>query len=345
MTPLFYRPIILAIVVSFYQFTTPLFPFDRSNPVIYDNDNALDVYTDELVMALASAGEIDLRGMISTTSIAPYNHLCDFNCSETIVRLARITGVTKARRSGFRNAPDPVLGCIGHLVKPDSGEIADTKPCGSWGAWLIVDEARKASVTKPLVVVVGGPLSTVADAYLLDNRIAENVVVSYMGGDRDQQRLTMLDFNSWADGWAAHIVIQKFRVMMFTDLDSPMVPHGRLPELPDTELRQWMIDKPLALYSIDREIDGDALPVVPLMRPDSIESIRRVSFAGSVDLATHGNVHVVPVLKDDPFGASLMVRINARAATDSWWRAMTNPVAWKGRVAVPRQRLGSSGHF
>jgi len=345
MTPLFYRPIIVAIAVSFYQFTTPLFPYDRSNPVIYDNDNALDIYTDELVMALASAGEIDLRGMISTTSIAPYNHLCDFNCSETLVRLARITGVTKARRSGFRNAPDPVLGCIGHLVKPDSGEIADTRPCGSWGAWLIVDEARKASVTKPLVVVVGGPLSTVADAYLLDNRIAENIVISYMGGDRDQQ-LTMQDYNSWSDGWAAHIVVQKFRVMMFTDLDSPTVPHGRLSELPDTELRQWMIDKPLARYSIDREIDGDGLPVVPLMRPESIQFSRRVSFRGSVDFAVDGNVHVVPVLKDDPFGASLMVRIDARTATDEWWRAIKNPVAWwKGRVAVPRQRLGSIGHF
>ena len=64
MTPLFYRPIIVAIVISFYLFTAPLFPYDRTNPVIYDNDNALDVYTDELVMALASAGEIDLRGMI-----------------------------------------------------------------------------------------------------------------------------------------------------------------------------------------------------------------------------------------------------------------------------------------
>ena len=74
----------------------------------------------------------------------------------------------------------------------------------------------------------------------------------------------MQEYNSWTDGWAAHIVIQKFRVMMFSDLDSPMVPHGRLSELPDTELRQWMIDKPLALYSIDSEIDGDALPVIPL---------------------------------------------------------------------------------
>ncbi len=44
-----------------------LIPYSSDNPVIYDNDAHADVYTDELLLALSSAGCIDLRGFITTT--------------------------------------------------------------------------------------------------------------------------------------------------------------------------------------------------------------------------------------------------------------------------------------
>jgi hypothetical protein len=47
--------------------------YETSSPVIYDNDEVVDVYTDEYLMALAALGEIQLKGMIHRL-IAPENH-------------------------------------------------------------------------------------------------------------------------------------------------------------------------------------------------------------------------------------------------------------------------------
>lgn len=47
-------------------------PYDNSNPVIYDNDWTND-YVDWYLMALTSAGEIDYRGIITSSSVSPYN--------------------------------------------------------------------------------------------------------------------------------------------------------------------------------------------------------------------------------------------------------------------------------
>jgi len=82
-----------------------------------------------------------------------------------------------ARRSGLKNIPDPVAGCDKAFVKPDSGKIEDTKVIRSKGSELIVAEAKKASPREPLLVFVGGPLNTVANAYLMDSSIAERMVV------------------------------------------------------------------------------------------------------------------------------------------------------------------------
>src|SRR5687767_8881241 len=50
-----------------------MIPYDRTNPVIYANDDAIDIYTDEYLFALAAAGEIELRGIITSSPVAPHN--------------------------------------------------------------------------------------------------------------------------------------------------------------------------------------------------------------------------------------------------------------------------------
>lgn len=43
-----------------------ILPLQKKCPVICDNDDHRDVYTDEYLMALSSLGEIDLKGIITT---------------------------------------------------------------------------------------------------------------------------------------------------------------------------------------------------------------------------------------------------------------------------------------
>jgi len=142
-------------------------PYDRTCPVIYDNDYAND-YVDWYLMALASAGDIRYRGISTSSSIAPYNrHMPADALDDAIATRTRIVGIGRA--SGLRHIPEPVAGTRGHLVKPASGKIEDTSPMDSPGSRQIVREAQAATPEKPLVVCVGGPLTVVADAYLLDH--------------------------------------------------------------------------------------------------------------------------------------------------------------------------------
>lgn len=44
------------------------FPYNAAHPVVYDNDAHADVYTDELLLALSSAGKIRLKGVHNVQS-------------------------------------------------------------------------------------------------------------------------------------------------------------------------------------------------------------------------------------------------------------------------------------
>ena len=82
---------------------------------------------------------------------------------------------------------------------------------GSDGSRLIVREAHKAGPGNPLVVICGGQLTAVADAYLLDSSIAGKVVVAaLLGSDKD-----MGGFNGKQDPWAAYIVLQRLIYVQF----------------------------------------------------------------------------------------------------------------------------------
>jgi hypothetical protein len=111
--------------------------------VLYDNDGSVDVYTGEYLLALASLGEIELKGMLTSSPIAPYDVYVTAEDYERAVADGEQL-VTAAMASHLANVPVRVRGPIGHLPKPASGQIDDTKPIGAAGSWLIVTEARKA---------------------------------------------------------------------------------------------------------------------------------------------------------------------------------------------------------
>jgi hypothetical protein len=310
-------------------------PYGLSNPVVYDNDEAVDQYTDEYLLSLASLGQIQLKGMITSSSIEPYNFYVPVKDYERMVA-DREQLVANAKANGYANIPIVLRGPMGNLEKPASGKIEDTKPIGAAGSWLIVNEARKASPEKPLVVVAGAPLTAEADAYLLDPSIADKMVVAWLGGTvRD-----MCDYNGWADPWAAYIVLQKLRLVQFpVRVGSPQVPKSQLLGLPAGPLRDYMYHKHHPTNGEPGSIDGDGPPAISLGRPDYPLTVKRVVFKRwvpcsmrPVDKPASGD-HVVPGFyarfeyhwpwNDSGTGRVLLVkRSDTSVATDEWWKTV-----------------------
>ncbi|MBN1671134.1 MAG: hypothetical protein JXR37_08890 [Kiritimatiellae bacterium] len=294
-------------------------PYDNTNPVLYDNDWAND-YVDWYLMALASAGDIRYKGISTSSSIPPYNkHMPAEDLDRQVELRAEI--VRRGRNSGFRHVPDPLPGTRGNLMKPASGSIDDTQPLDSPGTRRLIAEAHAAGPDKPVVAVVGGPLTVVADAYLLDHSIADKLIVAFF----DNHNTGMTGYNGWSDGWAAYIVLERLRLVQFTVQSKPFprVPKSRLLELPDCEARAYMLA--IKTDVVAPEGDADGPPAISLMCPNYVKELKRVSFSEW----TTRNEHEMPIFKDDPAGRALVATaVDADAATAEWWRALKNPAAW-----------------
>lgn len=286
----------------------PVF-FGPENPVVFVNDQPNDVYVDGYILALAANREIQLRGLVSSG--------VDCKCSagdnypRTNTPETRRAWVSAAREAGFQNIPDPIEGTQGpKLVKPASGKPEDTRPIGSPGTSLIVQEARRASPATPLLVIVSGPITTVADAYATDPSIADKVVVSFLAGHGEN----LDDWNAVADPWATEIVVRRFRTFLFSEgLDPPHVPESRMmAEFPDTKLRKLLVDS--GYYKPDYDSDGQA--AIPVMLPSFVKSHRQLSWKGDMRLA------------DDPSGnVFVMTRGDSEAAGQEFFRALSRAFA------------------
>src|SRR5262245_11959320 len=210
----------------------------------------------------------------------------------------------------MKNIPDPVPGASSMLVRPPSGVIEDTKFARSNGNLLIVLEARKAAAKKPLVIVSGGPMTTIAEAYLLDPSIAEKVVVaSHEGGAGDA---------GGQDPWANYIVLKHFRLILLGSLPAEAhasVPKARIAGLPQSEFRDAMLEKTLSS-------EWNAAGAFALLRGDYCLEGKRKSFGQWLPDG-------IPGLVDDPNGrAWVITAADGSVATREFWRALENPAAW-----------------
>jgi hypothetical protein len=178
-----------------------------------------------------------------------------------------------------------------------------------------------------------GPLTVLADAYLMDPSIADAVVVAWFGGSLG--RMThMGDYNGLVDPWAAHIVLHGFRVVQFPAkshgkrfLYAPVVPKDRLLELPDTPLRKWMIDKQHP-NGAPGACDADAPPAISVMHPEYVLRMRKVSFSHWQPVDGRS----IPAFKGAVRSRAWVVEDADRdAATREWWRALKNPKAYHGQ--------------
>lgn len=145
------------------------------NPIIYDNDWWFDVFDNNYLWAQASLGAADLRGNIVSRDMWEWESGYLYSMKQCVDDANK--ALTLARSSGLKNIPDATLGSDRAMVRPASGRIEDTEVFASDGSRLIVAQAKLASPQKPLLIIAGGPLTTVATALITNPEISPNMVV------------------------------------------------------------------------------------------------------------------------------------------------------------------------
>ena len=303
-------------------------PFDKNCPVIYDNDDHRDMYTDEYLFSLASAGSINLKGIITSYS-------GDKNEYDLFVT-GRQQIIDKARQSGLINLPDATAGPFISLLRPKSNHIEDTPSLNSAAGQVIVHAAMQASPEKPLVIIAGGQLTAIADAYLQEPQIADRVVVCGIFGTLHET------YNAGLDSWAWAIVIRKFRCVSISDSEDdapyshvflkgrPLTGKLRISQdlengvIPSTSFYIWMLEKHHPVHPpVYMEKDGDTPAAIPLMRPDYLTGVERWRCTGIDD---NGKPVVVP---DSNGSLYLMINADPYVATKEFWRAIEETKTWR----------------
>ena len=270
------------------------------NPILYDNDWWFDVFDNNYLWAQVSLGKADLRGNIVSRDMWDWDKGYMYpmeKCVEDGEKALRL-----ARESGLKNIPDLTLGSDRVLTRPESGRIEDTEAHPTAGSRLIVAEAKRATAEKPLLVIVGGPLTTVANALLTDPDIAPRLVVFNL-------MVSRYGYNG-KDGWSGYIVAKKTRYVdwgggQFWDRDS-VFRAEHFDVLPDNPFTADM--KRFIRTDLGRANQlGDGAPLVWLYQPrcwTGVE-VRQARYSGPA-------VDFVPV----PEGETGDLLVIPKAATD-----------------------------
>jgi len=288
-----------------------LLPVDERNPILLTNDSFYDNWQGEYAIMLANTGGPKLAGIIVGTS--PNVPVLDTN-------VGYWQGLIDAARASGLDVPDLTRSDGAKLVRPDGGHIEATVPNRSGGAQAIVDLSKELSLPyRPLVVVTGGRLTDVADAYLVDPTVVERtVVVSSLGAATDSGA-TMTDPNGEMDPWADVIVTSKFRfvqVSAFYDQRQD-VPESLVPTLPDTPFGRSIADKQPKIWDLPKAADQVAVLAVAV--PEFAVEVDRVAAATTVA----SEATVGPTLVTRAEGPSWLVRrCNGAQAAESFWNAL-----------------------
>ncbi len=246
------------------------------NPIIYDNDWWFDVFDNNYLWSQASLSKVDLRGNIVSRDMWDWQKGYQYSYQQSFDDGAK--ALQLARDSGLKNIPDLSTGSDRVLLRPASGRIEDTVAYPSEGSRLIVAEAKKASGEKPLIVIAGGPQTTVANALLTNPEIASNLIVF---------NLTVSGGYNGKDGWSAYIVAKRTRSVdwgggEFWDKDSVFQARhfDPLPENPFTLDMKRFIKTELGRAN---QL-GDGAPLVWLFQPKcwTAAEVRQAEFSGTV---------------------------------------------------------------
>ena len=161
---------------------------DQSNPVIYDNDMVVDSPELWYLWLKANRKEVNLVGNISTLDAHAQGYPHDVTYKEFTDAYAAFKAI------GGQNVPAPVKGSSRTMT------TGQTSWENTTGSDLIISEAKKASPSKPLVIFAGGQVTSIANAYLKDKSIKDNIIVFHVDGYGDS------DYNG-IDSWACLVLI------------------------------------------------------------------------------------------------------------------------------------------
>jgi hypothetical protein len=290
-------------------------PVDERNPVIIDNDGWSDNWIGEYAVLFANSGGPPLAGIIANpTTYWP-------NGNDNATGWGKL--VAAARASGLGNIPDVTLSTGAPLVRPADGLIDSTTPNHSAGARVIVDRSRQLDQPlRPLVVLAGGPLTNLADAYLMDPTVVDRVVVVAALGEYAAPTATTNGPNGDLDAWADWIVVQRYRYVQVSAYYDQLgdVVAGDLPRLPQNALGDWMRDKQPNLFTIPNA--SDQIAVLSVALPSFAVAVQRASPDTSVAFdSTQG-----PPLRPNPTGnAWVVTEIDAPLAATRLWQMLLDP--------------------
>ena len=295
-----------------------LLPVDERNPIVLVNDSSSENWQGEYAVLLANGGGPKLAGIIVGTS--PNATVIDDNVA------AWRKLVEAARASGLRNIPDPIASIGDPLVRPSSGDIDATQANHSEGANRIIEAANDFSLPyRPLVVVTGGRLTDVADAYLIDPSVTKRVVVVSSLGSLTSTDGAMGPPNGEMDPWADTIVTARFRYVQVSAFYDQLtdVPVARVSELPANAFGQWIAAKQPGIWDLQQAADQVAVAAVGI--PSFAHDVHLVSPVGPTEAgATTG-----PALKDNPGGTGWLVRqSDGPAATARFWQLLLDPATF-----------------
>ena len=292
------------------------------NPLIYDNDWWFDTPDKNYLWAKAALGQATLRGNIVTRDMWDWRKGYLYKLQQGMDDAAKSIGI--ARRSGLTGIPDAVPGCDRAFDQPANRRIEDTRVVPSKGSELIVVEARKATPDKPLVVFVGGPLNTVANAYLMDPSIADRMVVF----------MTDLRGYNGKDPWANYIVATRCKLINYgahiwwpQRPEPPVMPLERFEGLPQNEMTadihrmaKWFWDRSTKTDKPDRD-DGfaDGAPIFWFFNHRTWLAVQPQRVAG---------VFSVEGTDDDAFDLLDARSLDYRLMTEDFFEILRNPAVY-----------------
>ena len=281
-------------------------PVDAESTVVLSNDGPTDNWQGEFAFLLAAKG-VDLAGLVINDSGA-WPDLESNLDGWAMMRAA-------ASASGIQGLPEPTRSSGPPLVKPASGDIADTVPNRSAGAELIVRAALDAP-EPPVAVITGGRLTDVADAYLIEPAIADRLVVVASLGELSSPGASMGVPNGEMDPWADTIVVQRLRyvqISAFYDQKSD-VPSSRLTELPQNAFGDWIASKHSKIFDI--QVGADQVALLAVAVPGFVREVERAAQAGTQALS-QGEVPTLAVAEGGDVW--LVTSVDGELATQTFW--------------------------
>lgn len=313
---------------------------------IIDNDILDDAHTVEIALAGGSSGLLNLRAIVISRWVTFENRW------NAVVQQAWGGMIrTAAIKDGFANVPPIYPGAPGGVTFdqriPSSRKIEDTVPFKTPAGYKIVQEALKCTVREPLVVIVGGRATCVADAYLIDPAIADRVIVAeyldWLGSDGH-----LPGYNIIEDMWAANIVLKNFRVIgAYSNPLWKYAPAVHLDpgsdadrsKMPGTYLEDLMCLKRHPLLK-DHHADGDGHAIALLQAGFGlIKSYETWSYdryeGGKVYLKPDSNGNIVKVIE----------YTSPAAMTTAWWDVMRAPGVFSDTIRTENVILFDGADF